>query len=95
MPDDMNTEIARALNERAIDEADEQEPRENRHEKVVEILEAVLLAVVAIATAWSGYQAAKWDGENAASTRSRQETGPWRTAWTLRRAAAPVRLDHF
>jgi hypothetical protein len=31
----------------------------------VEIGEAVLLAIVAIATAWSGYQSALWDGESA------------------------------
>lgn len=31
----------------------------------VEILEAIVLAVVAIATAWSGYQAARWDGHQA------------------------------
>jgi hypothetical protein len=29
------------------------------------MLEALLLAVVAVATAWSGYQAAKWDGRQA------------------------------
>jgi hypothetical protein len=28
----------------------------------IEIAEAILLALVAIATAWSGYQAARWDG---------------------------------
>jgi hypothetical protein len=33
--------------------------------EILEILEAVALAVVAIATAWSGYQAARWDGEQA------------------------------
>ena len=32
---------------------------------VIEILEAVLLGVVAIATAWSAYHAAKWDGREA------------------------------
>jgi hypothetical protein len=32
---------------------------------IVEILEAVLLAVVAIATAWSGYQASLWTGHQA------------------------------
>jgi predicted dehydrogenase len=31
----------------------------------VEILEALLLAIVAVATAWSGYQAARWDGRQA------------------------------
>jgi hypothetical protein len=29
---------------------------------LLEIAEAVVLAVVAVATAWSGYQAARWDG---------------------------------
>jgi hypothetical protein len=37
-----------------------------RHE-LLEIIEAVLLAAVAIATAWSGYQAARWDGRQAHS----------------------------
>lgn len=36
-----------------------------RFETAVEIGEAVLLAVVAIATAWSGYQSALWDGHSA------------------------------
>ena len=30
----------------------------------VQVVEAVLLAVVAVATAWSGYQAAKWGGQS-------------------------------
>jgi hypothetical protein len=34
-------------------------------EEIVEILEAVLLSIVAVATAWSGYQAARWDGRQA------------------------------
>lgn len=33
--------------------------------KAVEIAEAILLALVTIAAAWSGYQAARWDGRNA------------------------------
>jgi hypothetical protein len=33
-----------------------------RH-RTIEILEAILLAIVAITTAWSGYQAALWTGE--------------------------------
>ncbi len=33
----------------------------------LEILEAVVLAAVAVLTAWSGYQAAKWDAKSAAS----------------------------
>jgi hypothetical protein len=33
--------------------------------EILEIAEAVVLAIVAIATAWSGYQAALWTGEQA------------------------------
>src|SRR3974390_3445091 len=33
--------------------------------KVAEILEASVLAIVAVATAWSGYQAALWTGRQA------------------------------
>ena len=33
--------------------------------EVIEIIEAVILALVAVATAWSGYQAAKWAGMRA------------------------------
>jgi hypothetical protein len=36
-----------------------------RRIETVEILEAVLLALVAVVTAYSGYQAARWDGESA------------------------------
>lgn len=58
-----------------------------RHD-LIEIGEAILLAIVAIATAWSGYQTARWDGrqaheyglsnkyraaENRAATRSGQQ----------------------
>jgi hypothetical protein len=41
-------------------------PRANdRRAQWVEIAEAVVLAIVAVATAWSGYQAAKWDALSA------------------------------
>ncbi len=33
--------------------------------EVIEIIEAVILALVAVATAWSGYQAAQWAGKRA------------------------------
>jgi len=36
--------------------------RGEQRRRTLEIVEAVLLAIVAIATAWSGYQAAKWSG---------------------------------
>jgi hypothetical protein len=35
-------------------------------EELIEIAEVVVLAIVAVATAWSGYQAAKWDGRQSA-----------------------------
>ena len=57
MPEQMNVEVAHKLSER------EAEARErHRWEGIIEILEVVLLALAAIATAWSGYQAAKGDG---------------------------------
>jgi hypothetical protein len=37
----------------------------SRSEFIIEILEAIILALVAVATAWSGYQAAQWDGYQA------------------------------
>jgi hypothetical protein len=43
---------------------DERTERRRRTE-LVEIIEVILLATVAVATAWSGYQAAKWDGREA------------------------------
>jgi hypothetical protein len=33
--------------------------------EVIEIIEAIILALVAVATAWSGYQAAQWAGKRA------------------------------
>jgi hypothetical protein len=56
----MNVEVAHGL-------TDPEEHAEHAEEnpfwlKVLEIFEVVLLAVVAIATAWSGYQATRWDG---------------------------------
>jgi len=41
--------------------------RARRSETILEILEACLLAAVAVATAWSGYQSARWDGSSAES----------------------------
>ena len=37
----------------------------DRREELIEIVEAILLAIVAVATAWSGYQSARWDGRQA------------------------------
>jgi hypothetical protein len=58
MPEQMNVEVAHKLSER------EHAAREKRRwEEVLEIFEVVVLALAAIATAWSGYQAAKGDGQ--------------------------------
>jgi len=55
MPEGTNVEIAHRLVEQA-------EERKRRGEEILEVVEVFFLAIVAIATAWSGYQAAKWDG---------------------------------
>jgi hypothetical protein len=60
MPEDLNAEIAETL---ASSEGGR--TTKTRWEETIEIIEAVLLAVVAVATAWSGYQAARWDGRQA------------------------------
>ena len=66
-----------------------------KHAERVEILEAILLAVVAVAAAWSGYQTGRWDGrqahlyglsnkERAAQNRETTKSGQQRiydTAW--------------
>jgi hypothetical protein len=58
MPEQMNVEVAHKLSEH------ENTARvKRRWEEVIEILEVVVLALAAIATAWSGYQAAKGDGQ--------------------------------
>ena len=62
MPEGANVEIAHKIHERG-----EAEPKEGhgRGERALQLVEACLLALVAIATAWSGYQAARWDGREA------------------------------
>ena len=59
MPEGANIEVAHALSEGDDDHAG---PDGGRLSRLVEIGEVVILAIVAIATAYSGYQAAKWDG---------------------------------
>jgi hypothetical protein len=74
MPDqNINIEVADSLTE-----FDSRRSSQQRHSGTIEILEAVLLAFVAVVTALSGYQAARWDGESAkayaTSTRLRVES---------------------
>jgi len=62
VPEGMNVEVAHKLSEGPEGE----ESSERRHwVEFAEILEVIVLAMVAIATAWSGYQAARWDGRQA------------------------------
>jgi len=58
MPEGANVEIAHSLTEEHQHDAG---AHEGWH-RVLEIFEVFLLAIVAITTAWSGFQAAKWDG---------------------------------
>jgi hypothetical protein len=58
-----NIEVARHAHE--VRDRAREEKAAGRRERIFEIVEAVLLAVIAIATAWSGYQAARWDGQSA------------------------------
>jgi len=57
MPEGMNVEVAHKLSE--------QEPpgaHRGRWHELLEGVEVAILAIVAVATAWSGLQAAQWDG---------------------------------
>ena len=57
MSEGMSVEVAHKPSE-----PDEVETAKTRWEVVVEIVEVIVLAIVTIATAWSGYQATRWDG---------------------------------
>jgi hypothetical protein len=56
-----NVEFAHKVHEQGHHHA----PPSGAHSEWVEILEAVLLAIVAVATAWSGYQASRWEAISA------------------------------
>jgi hypothetical protein len=60
MPEELNREVAETLVS-----SESGRPTKSRGEQTVEIIEALLLAIVAVATAWSGYHAARWDGRQA------------------------------
>ncbi len=70
-----NIEVAHHLNEANGHAA----PHTSRLHAVLEIVEAIVLALVAITTAWSGYQAARFDGQQdqlyEQSTKFRVEAG--------------------
>src|SRR5215472_748519 len=54
---------AAAADENAPKEKESQ--RKKRWETLVEIVEVLVLAIVAVATSYSGYSAARWDGRQA------------------------------
>jgi hypothetical protein len=56
MEEGKTVDVAHKLTERSEHAAGQQT------ERFLEIVEVVVLALVAISTAWSGYQAARWDG---------------------------------
>jgi len=61
MPEGANVEIAHSLSDEHHHDGD----APHGWHRALEIFEVFLLAIVAIATAWSGFQAAKWDGRQA------------------------------
>ena len=50
---------------RKLNQVREKGPSSQARFEAIEIIEAVILALVAVATAWSGYQAAQWAGKRA------------------------------
>lgn len=79
MPEgNINAEVAEHLREHGEHAGEAEHQPSKRRVEAIEILEAILLAIVAIATALSGYQAALWDGESAkeyaTSSRLRSES---------------------
>lgn len=57
-------EVGKEIHEHAEQTADHAEGVVSRHIKLISILEAVLLSIVTITAAWSGYAAAKWNTES-------------------------------
>jgi hypothetical protein len=61
-----NAEIAKHLSEHGAHGAQDESTKNSRWQsETIEILEAIVLAMVAVVTAWSGFQSARWDGVSA------------------------------
>jgi hypothetical protein len=61
------SEVGKEIHEHAAEHAEHGERAEHglsRHDRLISIAEAVLLAVVALTAAWAGYSAAKWGTES-------------------------------
>ena len=67
MPEEMNVEPSRQRTQqdenRENGETSRQRKRNRLWSTLVEVIEVILLATVAVATSWSGYQAGQWDGQ--------------------------------
>jgi hypothetical protein len=57
VPEGLNIEVAHKLSEQ-----EESEQRKHRWQEIAEVIEVLILAIAAIATAWSGFEASRWDG---------------------------------
>src|SRR5437762_1319337 len=55
-----STEVAKELGEHA----ERHQEHRHRHDRLISIAEAVLLSIVTLTAAWSGYSAAKWNTES-------------------------------
>jgi len=64
-PAEQNTQQESDLTPGSASSSPEPLTRRERAERWFEVASSILLAVVAVATAWSGYQAARWDGNQA------------------------------
>src|SRR5262249_2668360 len=64
MPEGLSaSEVGKEIGEHARHGEDEAASSLHRHARTLSIVEAVLLSVVALTAAWSGYAAAKWSTE--------------------------------
>ena len=65
MPEGLSpSEVGKEIREHAEHLAELGERQLHRHDRLISIAEAVLLAIVALTAAWAGYSAAKWGTES-------------------------------
>jgi hypothetical protein len=57
------SEVGKEIHEHAAHTVERVEGELHRHDRLISIAEAVLLAIVALTAAWAGYSAAKWGTE--------------------------------
>jgi hypothetical protein len=75
------SEVGKEIREHAEQLVERGETQLHRHDRLVSIAEAVLLAIVALTAAWAGYSAAKWGTESslklakASATRTKANRG--------------------